>query len=217
MNLKKLPSPNFDERDSEIDMIILHYTGMKSGDAALKRLCDPEAKVSAHYVVEENGQVYQLVEEAKRAWHAGVSYWQGKRNLNGNSIGIELVNPGHEYGYREFTKAQYDSVIELCAGIKKKYKIEDINIIGHSDIAPERKQDPGELFDWELLAKNGLGLWPNKTLKNTKDNLTKLGYEFHNKASITAFQRHWRQNKVDGAWDDECCNILTAMLNSARR
>lgn len=154
------PSPNFDEREREIDMIVLHYTGMKTGREALERLCDPEAKVSAHYLIEEDGRVFQMVEESKRAWHAGISHWRGVDGVNHNSIGIEIVNPGHEWGYRKFTQAQYDALIPLCQAIKARYNIPDINIIGHEDVAPDRKQDPGELFDWELLAKNGLGIWP---------------------------------------------------------
>ena len=164
MDIIQHPSPNFDEREREIDMIVLHYTGMKTGEEALERLCDPEAKVSAHYLIEEDGRVFQLVDESKRAWHAGVSSWQGVENVNHNSIGIELVNPGHEWGYREFTKAQYDSLIPLCQKIKERHSIPDINIIGHEDVAPDRKQDPGELFDWKLLADNGLGIWPRPIL-----------------------------------------------------
>ena len=158
----QLPSPNFDERERAIDMIVLHYTGMKTAQEALHRLRDPEAKVSAHYVIDEDGTIYQLVDEAKRAWHAGVSHWRGVDNVNHNSIGIEIVNPGHEWGYREFTQAQYAALIPLCQQIKARYNIPDENIVGHEDVAPNRKQDPGELFDWKLLADNGLGIWPHK-------------------------------------------------------
>lgn len=158
------PSPNFDERERTIDMIVLHYTGMKTAEEALERLCDFEAQVSAHYLIDEDGTVYQMVDEEKRAWHAGVSSWNGVENVNHNSIGIELVNPGHEWGYREFTQAQYDALIPLCQAIKARYNIPDENIVGHEDVAPTRKQDPGELFDWELLAKNGLGNWPRPKL-----------------------------------------------------
>lgn len=208
------PSPNFDEREREIDMLILHYTGMKTAGEALARMCDPESKVSAHYMLEEDGKIHRLVAEEKRAWHAGISYWRGVENLNHNSIGIEIVNPGHEWGYRKFTKAQYDALIPLCAAIKNKYQIPDINIIGHSDIAPERKQDPGELFDWKLLAENGVGLFANaaQPSSHSTPQLTDLGYRSHDTHSITAFQRHWRQNKIDGIWDEECGMILTNLL-----
>lgn len=225
MKLLPHPSPNFDERNAEIDMIILHYTGMQSGAEAIERLCDPEARVSSHYVIEENGDVYQLVDEISRAWHAGVSFWRGEKHLNANSIGIEIVNPGHEFGYRPFTDAQYSSIIELCKTIKSEYSIADINIIGHSDVAPDRKEDPGELFNWKLLADNGIGLWPKQIseydafrfLENNQSQptLITLGYEHHNEKSITAFQRHWRQNLVNGVWDDECQNILFSLLQQA--
>ena len=140
MNYK---SPNYDERNAAINMIVLHYTGMKSADEAITRLCEPASKVSAHYVIEENGKLHNLVAEQHRAWHAGISYWRGMRNVNANSIGIEIINPGHEFGYREFTDAQYKALIPLCLDIKQRHKINNINIIGHSDIAPDRKQDPG--------------------------------------------------------------------------
>ena len=207
-------SPNFDERNTPISMIVLHYTGMKTGKEAIERLCFAEAKVSSHYVLEENGDLYQLVEESKRAWHAGISCWRGINNVNANSIGIEIVNTGHEFGYVPFTEAQYKRLIPLCQQIKARYDIEDVNIVGHSDVAPERKEDPGELFDWKRLAENGLGLWPiTKQLSNSATKqLTDLGYKTHDKASITAFQRHWRQSKVDGIWDNECENILLNLL-----
>jgi len=227
------PSPNFDERNAPVSLLVLHYTGMKTGAEAIARLCDAEAKVSAHYVVEENGDVYQLVDESKRAWHAGVSFWRGLRNVNANSIGIEIVNPGHEFGYRKFTDAQYKALIELCGGIKKRHNIADVNIVGHSDIAPERKADPGELFDWELLAKNNIGLSSSgydpkiqgrtsqildSRIKSKNDSsLVELGYEFHDEGAITAFQRHWRQDKVNGQWDDECGQILANLLETAGR
>ncbi len=227
MKLTPHPSPNFDERHAEIDMLILHYTGMQSGKEAIERLCDREAKVSAHYVVEENGDVYQLVDEASRAWHAGISFWRGQHHLNANSIGIEIVNPGHEFGYREFTQAQYNSIIELAATIKEAYNIPNINIVAHSDVAPERKTDPGELFNWKLLAETGIGLWPKQTsdyqnFRFTEDNLSQtvlthpqlihLGYQNHDEHSITAFQRHWRQHLVNGIWDDECEKTLLSLL-----
>ena len=207
-------SPNFDERNCAVDMLILHYTDTRTTQEAIDILVSPERKVSAHYVLAEDGTLFSLVDESKRAWHAGVSYWRGRENLNACSIGIEIVNAGHLYGYVPFTKAQYNVLIPLCQRIKAQYGLKDYNIIGHSDIAPDRKKDPGELFDWALLAANNIGLWSNnKQLSNiaTKQ-LTELGYREHNEASITAFQRHWRQNKVNGIWDDECGQILANLL-----
>ncbi len=200
-------------------MLILHYTGMKTAQEAIDRLCDLASKVSAHYVLDEDGSLYQLVDESKRAWHAGISYWRGRENVNACSIGIEIVNPGHEWGYRPFTEDQYIKLIDLCLSIKKTYGIKDIDIVGHSDIAPERKQDPGELFDWKRLAENGIGLWQATTQprNHTTTQLTELGYQTHDAASITAFQRHWRQEKVNGVWDDECCEILQNLLEQAGR
>ena len=140
-------------------MLVLHYTGMPSAAAALARLCDPGAKVSAHYLVDEDGTVQALVAEQNRAWHAGVSFWRGATGLNDRSIGIEIVNPGHEFGYRPFPPAQMQAVRELCRGILARWPIPARNVVAHSDIAPNRKQDPGELFDWRGLAAAGIGLW----------------------------------------------------------
>ena len=153
------PSPNFDARKSPPDMVVLHYTGMKTGPEALARLCDPEAKVSAHYLIEEDGRLYTLVAEARRAWHAGVSFWKGERDINAVSIGIELVNPGHEFGYRDFPDAQIAALVALLDDIRGRWDIPDSRILGHSDVAPARKQDPGERFPWQALAKAGHGLW----------------------------------------------------------
>lgn len=213
MKIINRPSPNFDDRQRDIDMLVLHYTGMKSAEEAIERLCNPESKVSAHYVVDVDGSVFGLVDEEKRAWHAGVSFWRGVENVNHNSIGIEIVNPGHEFGYRPFTQAQYRTLIPLCQKIKARWGIEDVNIVGHSDIAPDRKQDPGELFDWQLLAKNGIGLWAKiKTQILDDSNLIDLGYRSHDEASITAFQRHWRPNMINGQWDEGCAYLLQALL-----
>ncbi len=163
MNNIDLPSPNHDSRNGQpIDMLVLHYTGMKTGAEARARLVHPEAKVSAHYVVEENGDIYRLVAEENRAWHAGVSQWRGNTNINQRSIGIEIVNPGHEFGYRAFPDAQMESVALLCKDILSRHDIPKRNIVAHSDIAPVRKEDPGELFDWKGLANQGIGLWPEE-------------------------------------------------------
>lgn len=160
MKLIEAPSPNFDERGSDIDTIILHYTGMSTGKEALDRLCDASAKVSAHYLVEENGDVYKLVDEDKRAWHAGVAFWRGDTDINARSIGVEIVNPGHEFGYRDFPAAQIAAVIALLKDIRTRHEISPARVLGHSDVAPRRKEDPGEKFPWGRLAKEGLALAP---------------------------------------------------------
>ena len=153
------PSPNFDARRGLPDMLVLHYTGMQTGEAALARLRDPDAKVSAHYLVEEDGRIFALVPEERRAWHAGRGVWQGETDINAVSIGIEVVNPGHEFGYRAFPDAQIEAVIALTADIRSRWSITDARIIAHSDMAPDRKEDPGELFPWKRLAQAGHGLW----------------------------------------------------------
>lgn len=228
MSIISYPSANFDERQiggkiSAIEMLILHYTETKTTQEALDILVSAERKVSAHYVLAEDGQLFSLVDESKRAWHAGVSYWRGRENLNACSIGIEIVNPGITYGYRPFTKAQYNTLIPLAQRIKKQYGLKDIDIVAHSDVAPDRKKDPGELFDWKLLANNGVGLVTQTQskidAKNSMSlciseplNLKDLGYREHDTHSITAFQMHWRQNKVNGLWDEECGQTLTNLL-----
>jgi N-acetylmuramoyl-L-alanine amidase len=155
---RTVPSPNWDERKLPITMVVLHYTGMPTADEALERMCDPEAKVSAHYMIDEDGTVTSLVPEDKRAWHAGRSYWRGITDVNSASVGIELVNPGHEFGYRPFTDDQMVGLMPLLADIIERYDIPRANVVGHSDVAPARKQDPGELFDWERLAQLHLAM-----------------------------------------------------------
>lgn len=159
---KKWQSPNFEERKGMVSpsIILLHYTGMPTAQAALERLCDPESKVSAHYLIDEDGSIYAMVDEEKRAWHAGKSVWQGKTDINSHSIGIELVNPGHEFGYRSFPEEQIDALIELCRDISARHQIEWV--LGHEHVAPDRKQDPGELFPWDRLEKEGLGKLPGQ-------------------------------------------------------
>ncbi len=207
MRVLDTPSPNHDDRpaDAPVDMLILHYTGMLSGEAAIARLRDPEARVSAHYVVEEDGAVFRLVPEARRAWHAGVSHWRGQSLLNGRSIGIEIVNPGHEHGYRPFPALQMAAVCELCLGILARHPIPARNVVAHSDVAPDRKEDPGELFDWEGLSRAGVGLWPG-TERAAGDPMTllaRIGYrtDLPLPVLLRAFQRHWRQEQVDGIAD----------------
>ncbi len=160
MTVIDLPSPNFNERTAPPDICVLHYTGMRTAQAALDRMLDPAAEVSAHYCVDEAGQVYRLVAEERRAWHAGVSAWKGDTEINGRSIGIEIVNPGHEFGYRDFPAVQVDAVIGLLDDIRSRWDILDSRILGHSDVAPARKFDPGEKFPWRTLAEHGHGLWP---------------------------------------------------------
>lgn len=215
------PSPNFDERTLPITMIVLHYTGMESAQAALDRLRDPEAKVSSHYLVDEDGAVHELVPEDKRAWHAGKSHWREWDDINSASIGIEIVNPGHEFGYRDFPEAQVDAVVRLVHGIKDRYEITRGNIVGHSDIAPARKRDPGELFPWHRLAKLRLALpRPTQNLMDPRWSeagfllaLERFGYDVTDKlAAIMAFQRRFRPELVDGEVDAECRMILLALL-----
>jgi len=235
MNLIEAPSPNFEPRKAVPDMIVLHYTGMPTGEAALARLRDPEAKVSSHYVVEEDGRTFRLVPEERRAWHAGVSFWKGEADVNTRSIGVEIVNPGHEFGYRQFPDAQIAAVIELISDIRSRWMVEDDKIVGHSDIAPDRKDDPGELFPWKRLAEAGHGLWveppaaPGAPLGEGEEGagvfalqagFTRLGYDCapsgrfdaHTTAVVRAFQRHWLQTRFDGVADGDTRARLIALL-----
>jgi len=216
-----VPSPNWNERKLPISMIVLHYTGMRTGAEALERMCDPAAEVSAHYMIEENGAVTRLVDEDKRAWHAGRSYWRGITDVNSASVGIELVNPGHEWGYRPFTAAQMESLLPLVGRIVRRYDIPRANVVGHSDIAPARKDDPGELFDWERLARLRLALpVPKISLGTPFPNdgafmlgLERFGYDITDgRAAVAAFQRRWRPARIDGAIDGEIGAILFALL-----
>ena len=218
------PSPNFDERpkDTPVDILIMHYTGMESGAGAVARLCDPAARVSSHYTVDEDGTIFAHVPEECRAWHAGVSYWAGARDINGRSIGIEIVNPGHEFGYRSFPDAQIEAVISLAREIVDRHGIAKARVLGHSDVAPARKIDPGELFPWGGLALAGVGLWPqtrkHKLTIPFEDGLRAFGYglrpdmEVPDSTVIEAFQRHFRPSKIDGIADEECERILAALL-----
>ena len=210
-------SPNHDDRGTAvIDMLVLHYTGMKTAQEALARLCDPAAKVSAHYTVDEDGTVYAHVPEARRAWHAGVASWAGETDINARSIGIELVNPGHEFGYREFAEDQIAALITLCHSILMRHPIPSWRVLGHSDVAPARKYDPGELFPWSRLAKAGIGLWPQAVASELNaDDLGRFGYDpgAPRDKLVTAFQRHFRPKKLDGQWDSECAGLLASLLN----
>jgi len=218
---REAPSPNWNERQLPVSMVVLHYTGMRTGAEALERMCDPAAEVSAHYMIEEDGTVIRLVAEEKRAWHAGRSYWRGITDVNSASVGIELVNPGHEWGYRPFTEAQMDALIPLLADIKVRHDIPRANIVGHSDIAPARKEDPGELFDWDSLAALHLVLkTPKVSLGTPFENdgafmlaLERFGYDVTDgRAAVAAFQRRWRPRRIDGVIDGEIGALLFALL-----
>ena len=242
LTVKDAPSPNFDARRGLPDMLVLHYTGMKSADEAVARLCDPEARVSAHYVVDEDGSVLRLVPEERRAWHAGAGAWQGETDCNAASIGIEIVNPGHEFGYRDFPEVQIDAVISLINDIRTRWTIPDARIICHSDLAPERKQDPGERFPWKRLAAVGHGLWFEPAQERIaalgvplgvgdeglgvivlRAGLHRLGYALApggaydeaTRLTVEAFQRHWRPGQVDGIADGETRATLMGVLQLA--
>lgn len=230
------PSPNHDERPAgeAVDTLVLHYTGMVSAEAALRRLTDPQARVSAHWCVGEDGTLWRLVPEARRAWHAGVSAWRGRRSVNDRSIGIELVNPGHEHGCRPFPPAQMEAVVDLARAIQARHPIEPHNVVAHSDVAPARRQDPGELFDWAELARAGVGLWPEdaaapaeagaalgqgaqgEPVRRLQQGLAAVGYGLApdgdfgpaTAAVVRAFQRHYRQTCVDGVADAETAALL---------
>ncbi|MGH7032083.1 MAG: N-acetylmuramoyl-L-alanine amidase [Stellaceae bacterium] len=221
--IRERPSPNHDRRSepARIDMLVLHYTGMQSAEAALDRLCDRRARVSAHYVIDESGVIWRLVPEAQRAFHAGLSCWQGERDLNFVSIGVEIVNPGHEWGYRPFPQAQMSALESLCAEILLRHPIPPSRIVGHSDIAPDRKTDPGELFDWPRLARAGIGLWPEPRQPKPKAasdrlqvaaQLAAIGYctaPASEVLALAAFQRRFRPARIDGVVDSETAARIT--------
>jgi N-acetylmuramoyl-L-alanine amidase len=211
-----------------IDMLILHYTGMRSAAEAIARLCDPVAAVSSHYVIDEDGAVTALVPEEQRAQHAGVSHWRGHENLNDRSIGLEIVNPGHEWGYRPFPEPQIAAVERLCLGILERHPIPSRNVVGHSDVAPDRKQDPGELFPWRHLAERGIGHWPAigndplapEALDETDTarlmiNLAGIGYRIEAAGLVAAFQRHWRPERVDGIADRGTAHVADLLSQMA--
>ncbi|WP_339915358.1 N-acetylmuramoyl-L-alanine amidase [uncultured Brevundimonas sp.] len=242
LDITDAPSPSFDARRALPDMLVLHYTGMQTAEAAVARLRDPSAEVSAHYVVDEDGRILRLVPEERRAWHAGKGAWQGETDCNAASIGIEIVNPGHEFGYRAFPDVQIEAVIALVADVRSRWTIPDARIIAHSDLAPGRKQDPGELFPWKTLAAAGHGLWfepaperiaalgPALTIGDEglgvivlRAGLHRLGYglppggnyDDDTRLAVEAFQRHWRQDRVDGIADGETRATLMGVLQLA--
>ncbi len=222
-------SPNCSDRPPgfDIDLLVMHYTGMESCEAAVERLCDPEAKVSAHYLIDEDGSCYCLVPETKTAWHAGQSCWEGKIGMNQRSIGIELVNPGHEFGYRAFPEAQMTALESLSKEILGRHPIQRRGVLAHSDVAPMRKEDPGELFDWKGLAEKGIGLWPQQTdvepvggtVRDVQLAMRNIGYcvpvdgedNVVYRSILKAFQRHWRPKSVDGKADKDTRKMLAAV------
>jgi N-acetylmuramoyl-L-alanine amidase len=230
------PSPNRDARPAGVapDTLVLHYTGMRSAEAALARLCDPAAKVSAHYLVDEDGTVFALVPEAERAWHAGRSWWRGRSGLNDVSVGIEIVNPGHEWGYRPFPEPQVAAVVDLARGVVGRWSIRPWQVVAHSDVAPDRKEDPGELFDWRRLAAAGVGLWlegdeaagegsgdaANEAAARAL--LAEVGYPLETQGvpwpkALAAFQRRFRPELVDGLPDLGSVSRLRALAGLLRR
>lgn len=231
---KSTKSLNFDKRAGGVDpsMIIIHYTGMPSEEAALHRLCDPDSKVSSHYFINESGETLRLVDEDKRAWHAGISFWGGITDINSHSIGIELVNPGHEFGYRSFPDKQISALVKLCRRLIADYTIPAAHVLAHSDIAPKRKEDPGELFPWKLLAAEGVGLWPVVKESETHDDpalraeasfskmLATYGYNLdvpYGKL-VMAFHRHFYPEKFLGRHDPaEVDNTSVARLQALLR
>ena len=227
-------SPNFDLKKrtrSKVKYLIFHYTGMRSENAAIKRLTSKSSKVSCHYLIKKNGAIIKIVPDLYIAWHAGISSWKKDKSLNSNSIGIEISNPGHDYKYKNFSQKQITSIIDLSKNLKKKYKIKKENILGHSDIAPLRKKDPGEKFPWQLLNKKKISLWHNlnekkckylrkKKLTDNKDFyklLFKFGYKSskNNKEKIKiykSFQRRFRPKLISSAVDQESYEILKSLI-----
>ena len=220
-----VPSPNFNDRALPITMLVVHYTELKPVETALARLTDAEAGVSAHYLISEEGKVTQLVSEEKRAWHAGASYWRGIKDVNSASIGIELDHPGHDPangGYREFSDAQFEALVPLIARIVKQHDIPRTNVVGHSDVAPMRKIDPGELFPWDRLAEYGLCLKRPSKLEQIDPfhnegafilALERFGYDItEGRKTIEAFERRWRPDKIEGKPDAQLGAILWHLL-----
>ena len=236
--IAEAPSPNHGPRPAgPVDMLILHYTGMRTAAAALARLRDAAARVSAHYLVDEDGAIARLVPEGRRAWHAGRARWRGRTDVNGASIGIELVNPGHDLGYRPFPDRQMAALAALCHAILARHPIPPRHVLAHADVAPGRKRDPGELFDWRALAREGIGLWPapapaaggacgwgdhGRAVAALQAELAAFGYDVAvdgrftapTAAAVRAFQRHFRPWRVDGRADGDSRARLAALLAS---
>ncbi|MAI49783.1 MAG: N-acetylmuramoyl-L-alanine amidase [Rhodospirillaceae bacterium] len=220
MDIIERASPNANDRPAGacIDMVILHYTGMKTGKAALERLCDADTGVSAHYLIDEDGTTYRMVAEARRAWHAGSSHWSGAADINDRSLGIEIVNPGHVFGYRAFPETQMQSVEVLLAEVVARHHVPPSRVVGHSDIAPTRKQDPGELFDWKRLADKGLSIWPEAPgdagdPADAPGRLAEIGYDPKAPLTdvVTAFQRRFVPAGVNGMLDQDTLAAIAAV------
>lgn len=245
MRIVQTPSPNFNDRIHPIDMLVLHYTGMETGEAALARMCDPSAEVSAHYMISEDGVIVQLVDEANRAWHAGVSSWQRDEDLNSRSIGIEIVNGGHDWPLEDRTLPPYppvqiSAVISLSKAILARHEIPASRIVGHSDIAPARKADPGEHFPWKTLAEAGIGLWPDPPpdgapppqagygimpgetgapVLRVQQQLASIGYALEETSTLdaqtlevtTAFKRRWAPERLNGPLDVETMGKIASI------
>lgn len=235
-----VPSPNHGERANNRapDMIVLHYTGMENADAAVQRLCAADSGVSAHYFVHEDGRIIQMVPESRRAWHAGHSFWAGETDINSCSIGIEIHNPGHEYDYPDFPRRQIVAVIALCRAIQLRHYVPADRVLAHSDVAPDRKQDPGEKFPWRLLAESGIGHWvepapivdsPNFEMGDRSEAIAKLQmalahfgyglptdgyYDEKTRSVVAAFQRHFRPGRIDGVLDSSTLITLHALLET---
>jgi N-acetylmuramoyl-L-alanine amidase len=233
------PSPNHGERKgaANIDMLLLHYTGMQDATAAIKHLRQPGTDVSAHYVVLEDGDIVQCVPEARRAWHAGQAFWNGETDINSCSIGIEIVNPGHDYGYPDFPRRQIAAVTALCRSILTRHRIRPDRVLGHSDVCPARKRDPGEKFPWHILHGSGIGLWirpapltpegriyvlgeSGPLVSEAQALLGRYGYAVGTSSyvdgatrdALAAFQRHFRPQRVDGALDASTLKTLKDLV-----
>jgi N-acetylmuramoyl-L-alanine amidase len=234
MQVIKHASPNFNARRLPLSMLVLHYTGMETGEAAIERLCDPDAAVSAHYVVEEDGRIIQLVAEDQRAWHAGKGVWRGCEEVNSASIGIEIVNGGHDFGLPEYPEPQIEAVLALSQAILARHPIAACDVIGHSDLAPDRKQDPGEKFPWKRFAEKGVGLWPDAvapgfapsapgeggaSVQALRQALHEIGYgvapsgayDDALKSVVLAFQRRFRPDGLTGVADEETCALIEGL------
>ena len=242
LSIERRDSPNHNARTRDVSLLVMHYTGMDTAEAALERLCDPEAGVSAHYVVCEDGRVIQLVDEERRAWHAGLGTFSGETDVNSASIGIEIVNGGHCFGLPDFPRAQIDAVIALSEAVMARWTIHASGVIGHSDLAPERKLDPGERFPWARLADYGVGVWPDPVsggrslkfgpgfgegqgLAAAQDHLARIGYGLEvtaaytarTRAVVAAFQRRFRPDHVDGLIDAETASLIESVRDLTRR
>ncbi|MEQ8398254.1 N-acetylmuramoyl-L-alanine amidase [Thalassobaculum sp.] len=232
-NVIEHPSPNHGPRPTgaTIDILLLHYTDMARADDALDRMCDPAAQVSAHYLVGEDGRIWRMVSEDRRAWHAGVSWWDGESDINSRSIGIELSNPGHSHGYRPFPDAQMSALESLCQGILARHPIPPSRVLGHSDVSPGRKIDPGHLFDWRRLASRGIGLWPTDAApadlspEDITAALATIGYRTETaeladptmRSALWAFRRHWCSRPLNQPFDRHVGGMLKAVSEAVKK